>query len=86
MKPHIKVIQRNGVDIFVTSSMQMKCCKSELKMLRSMSAAAQSTYIGMQNCVNPNYSAGYNCSEFISHMPINYKRYDGLFNVAGRLL
>lgn len=24
MKPHIKVIQRNGVDIFVTSSMVMK--------------------------------------------------------------
>ena len=24
MKPHIKVIQRNGVDIFVTSSMTMK--------------------------------------------------------------
>lgn len=24
MKPHIKVIQRNGVDIFVTSSMEMK--------------------------------------------------------------
>ena len=23
-KPHIKVIQRNGVDIFVTSSMKMK--------------------------------------------------------------
>lgn len=27
MKPHIKVIQRNGVDIFVTSSMQMKPVK-----------------------------------------------------------
>lgn len=24
MKPHIKVIQRNGVDIFVTSSMEVK--------------------------------------------------------------
>ena len=24
MKPHMKVIQRNGVDIFVTSSMTMK--------------------------------------------------------------
>lgn len=24
MKPHIKVIQRNGVDVFVTSSMKMK--------------------------------------------------------------
>ena len=28
MKPHIKVIQRNGVDIFVTSSMTMKRSKS----------------------------------------------------------
>ena len=27
MKPHIKVIQRNGVDIFVTSSMVMKKVK-----------------------------------------------------------
>lgn len=24
MKPHMKVIQRNGVDIFVTSSMEVK--------------------------------------------------------------
>jgi hypothetical protein len=30
MKPHIKVIQRNGVDIFVTSSMTMKETKSGL--------------------------------------------------------
>jgi hypothetical protein len=29
MKPHIKVIQRNGVDIFVTSSMTMKRTKAE---------------------------------------------------------
>tara|TARA_R110000782_G_scaffold210178_2_gene298272 strand:+ start:1126 stop:1362 length:237 start_codon:yes stop_codon:yes gene_type:complete len=30
MKPHIKVIQRNGVDIFVTSSMKDKPSKSEM--------------------------------------------------------
>tara|TARA_R110000851_G_scaffold108264_2_gene229398 strand:- start:63 stop:242 length:180 start_codon:yes stop_codon:yes gene_type:complete len=30
MKPHIKVIQRNGVDIFVTSSMKDKPSKSEI--------------------------------------------------------
>ena len=36
MKPHIKVIQRNGVDIFVTSSMTMKCTKAELVMYRGM--------------------------------------------------
>ena len=29
MKPHIKVIQRNGVDIYETSSMTMKCTKAE---------------------------------------------------------
>jgi hypothetical protein len=29
MKPHIKVIQRNGVDIFVTSSMTMKETNSD---------------------------------------------------------
>jgi hypothetical protein len=36
MKPHIKVIQRNGVDIFVTSSMTMKCTKDEVRMIRGM--------------------------------------------------
>ena len=36
MKPHIKVIQRNGVDIFVTSSMTMKRTKTELRMYRGM--------------------------------------------------
>ena len=30
MKPHIKVIQRNGVDIFVTSSMTMKEAKPKI--------------------------------------------------------
>jgi hypothetical protein len=29
MKPHIKVIQRNGVDIFVTSSIAMKSTRTE---------------------------------------------------------
>lgn len=32
-KLHVKVIQRNGVDIFVTSSMRMKRSKAELKHL-----------------------------------------------------
>ena len=31
MKPHIKVIQRNGIDIFVTSSMTMKETKVEVE-------------------------------------------------------
>tara|TARA_R110000851_G_scaffold151301_1_gene292421 strand:+ start:281 stop:511 length:231 start_codon:yes stop_codon:yes gene_type:complete len=30
MKPHMKVIQRNGVDIFITSSMTMKETRSAL--------------------------------------------------------
>ena len=33
MKPHIKVIQRNGVDIFVTSSMENKLAASEQRIL-----------------------------------------------------
>lgn len=33
MKPHIKVIQRNGVDIFVTSSMKDKRTVSEKRVL-----------------------------------------------------
>jgi hypothetical protein len=39
MKPHIKVIQRNGVDIFVTSSMTMKETKGHLVRNRGMSNA-----------------------------------------------
>ena len=34
MKPHIKVIQRNGVDIFVTSSMEMKRSRDEKAHIR----------------------------------------------------
>jgi hypothetical protein len=36
MKPHIKVIQRNGFDIYVTSSMTMKATKAEIRMIRGM--------------------------------------------------
>jgi hypothetical protein len=36
MKPHIKVIQRNGVDIYETSSMTMKATKAEVRMIRGM--------------------------------------------------
>ena len=35
MKPHIKVIQRNGVDIFVTSSMKDKSTVSEKQLLNT---------------------------------------------------
>lgn len=31
IKPHIKVIQRNGVDIFITSSITNKLVKSKLR-------------------------------------------------------
>lgn len=34
MKPHIKVIQRNGVDVFVTSSMEDKLTVSERLALK----------------------------------------------------
>ena len=36
MKPHIKVIQRNGVDIFVTSSMSMKPSKADRERNKSI--------------------------------------------------
>ncbi len=36
MKPHIKVIQRNGVDIFVTSSMVMKMTNPEIDYAKGM--------------------------------------------------
>jgi hypothetical protein len=35
MKPHVKVIQRNGVDIFVTSSMTMKDTNSHAKKMQT---------------------------------------------------
>ena len=35
MKPHIKVIQRNGVDIFVTSSMADKLTVSEQRIFNT---------------------------------------------------
>jgi hypothetical protein len=34
MKPHMKVIQRNGVDIFVTSSLTMKKNKAPVNYVQ----------------------------------------------------
>ena len=42
MKPHIKVMQRNGVDIFVTSSMTYKYAKPRVKRLRESSGSLES--------------------------------------------
>lgn len=39
MKPHIKVIQRNGADIFVTSSMVMKLTKAEIDYAKGITNA-----------------------------------------------
>jgi hypothetical protein len=46
MKPHIKVIQRNGVDIFVTSSLVMKDSNSDRSgndRLRRLAQASRSS-------------------------------------------
>jgi hypothetical protein len=45
MKPHMKVIQRNGVDIFVTSSMTMK----ETNSGRDAKAARRKFAYGLRN-------------------------------------
>ena len=47
MKPHIKVIQRNGFDIFITSSMTMKRTRSQIVRNEGMS--------------NPYFNAGAYC-------------------------
>jgi hypothetical protein len=64
MKPHIKVIQRNGVDIFVTSSMTMKATKSEIRMNKRMQ--------GAQGARGAGVSMGYfaSASSHNSHLPI----------------
>ena len=54
MKPHIKVIQRNGVDIFVTSSMTMKATKAE-------QASNRNAY----NLLNGHDSYGFATHEYI---------------------
>jgi hypothetical protein len=61
MKPHIKVMQRNGVDIFVTSSMTMKETKSEIRMNKRMQGAR-----------GAGISMGYfaSASSHNSHLPI----------------
>ena len=51
MKPHIKVIQRNGVDIFVTSSLVMKITKS-------MKEANRATYNALMNANSCRYTGG----------------------------
>jgi len=61
MKPHMKVIQRNGVDIFVTSSMVMKNSKAEMsnnkRAYDAMRNAAPNALIGDQS-INPNMLVG----------------------------
>jgi hypothetical protein len=62
MKPHIKVIQRNGVDIFVTSSATMKETVAEkeshellfahLEKERFMVAPSDLSRAGMQAAIN----------------------------------
>jgi hypothetical protein len=52
MKPHIKVIQRNGVDIFVTSSMTMKETNSARDGKRLRRLAEESINTGMQGSYN----------------------------------
>jgi hypothetical protein len=46
MKPHIKVIQRNGVDIFVTSSMTMKATKAEKEKIAAFRRLDNDVAIG----------------------------------------
>ena len=55
MKPHIKVMQRNGVDIFVTSSMVMNEsrieCKSNALLLANLDKERIMRYMrGEDNC------------------------------------
>lgn len=56
MKPHIKVIQRGGVDVFVTSSMKMKAVsRSKLLYKTDNVASAYEKYaqiIGLNNGCN----------------------------------
>lgn len=52
MKPHIKVIQRNGVDIFITSSMKMKPTKR-----LPYSTVAGNKFIAAQSRMNEFYTS-----------------------------
>lgn len=52
MKLHIKVIQRNGVDIFITSSMKMKPAKR-----LSHSTVAGNKFIAAQSQMNGFYGS-----------------------------
>lgn len=58
MKPHIKVIQRNGVDVFVTSSVKMKEVKRKSVVASSLVTEAQRRlnryYAGMANDIDVN--------------------------------
>tara|TARA_R110000851_G_scaffold119283_2_gene246911 strand:- start:506 stop:1042 length:537 start_codon:yes stop_codon:yes gene_type:complete len=73
MKPHIKVIQRNGVDIFVTSSMAMKATKAE-------QAANRVAYMGLVGYGAGTYAAGA-ASYFMSPSHLEAQR-DNLKNLA----
>ena len=52
MKPHIKVIQRNGVDVFVTSSMKMKQVNRSKNRMKNC-------YAGLANMQQSNKVARY---------------------------
>tara|TARA_R110002033_G_C3897243_1_gene239772 strand:+ start:7578 stop:7808 length:231 start_codon:yes stop_codon:yes gene_type:complete len=66
MKPHIKVMQRNGVDVFVTSSMKMKEVERKSIVTSKTVTAAQEAlnlyYLGMANDVDINRSLAYDHS------------------------
>ena len=66
MKPHIKVIQRNGVDIFVTSSMEMKPRFKTVNVLEEFDKWRNSRLAGLKlpthnpyqiGCINQGVSA-----------------------------
>jgi len=57
MKPHMKVIQRNGVDIFVTSSMRMKPSRAEAEHNKRI-------YGGMRNTIHNQLMNSQQASQF----------------------
>ena len=72
MKPHIKVIQRNGVDIFVTSSMVDKLTVSEQRIFNTpMSDLYANEVIKMQ------LLDGWDCTIDYGH---NHPVYQGVNN------
>jgi hypothetical protein len=81
MKPHIKVIQRNGFDIFVTSSMTMKDTNSDRDgkaTLRKLAEGSRNAAINenftnygesIRFAVGPGYSIGHSPRQLIGHEP-----------------